>query len=80
MNETHLKRIYADNWLKQFKTKNVEDSSTKQIEIHKMLNKALENSIDTMKKSNKINKDVWINNKIRNEIAWNMTENSDTNN
>ena len=29
MNETRLERIYADNWLKRFKTKNVETSSTK---------------------------------------------------
>ena len=29
MNETRFKRTYADNWLKRFKTRNVEDSLTK---------------------------------------------------
>ena len=56
MNETRFERIYADNRLKRFKTKNVEDSSTKQTEIYEMLNITFENSIDAMKKSNNINK------------------------
>ena len=46
MNGTRLERTYADNWLKRFKTKNVEDSSTKQTEIHEMLNITSENLID----------------------------------
>ena len=64
MNEIHLERIYADNRLKRFKTKDVENSSTKQIEIYKMLNITSEDSIDEMKKSNIINKDVRIDNEI----------------
>ena len=46
MNETRLERTYANNRLKRFKTKNVENSSTKQIKIHKMLNITFKNSID----------------------------------
>ena len=69
MNRTRLERIYADNQLKRFKTKNVKDSSTKQIEIHKILNITFENSIDAMKKSNIVNKDVWVDDEIRNEIV-----------
>ena len=77
MNETRLKKIYANNRLKRFKTRNVENSSTKQIEIYKMLNIMSENSIDAMKKSNIINKDIRINNKIRNEAVRNIVESSD---
>ena len=58
INETRLEKTYADNRLKRFKTKNIEDSSMKQIEIHEMLNITSENSIDAMKKSNIINKDI----------------------
>ena len=58
MNEIHLERTYAYNRLKRFKIENVENSSTKQIEIHEMLNITSENSIDAMKKSNIVNKDV----------------------
>ena len=65
MNEIHLERTYADNRLKRFKTRNVENLSTEQTEIHEMLNIALENSIDAMKKSNNINKDARIDDKIR---------------
>ena len=68
MNETRLERIYADNRLKQFKIKDVENLSTKQIEIHEMLNITFENSIDAMKKSNIVNKDVRVDDEIRNEI------------
>ena len=64
MNETRLERTYADNRLKRFKTKNVEDSSTKQTEIHEMLNVASENSIDAMKKSNNVNKDARVDDEI----------------
>ena len=46
MNEIRLERIYTDNRLKRFKTKNVKNSLTKQIAIHEMLNIVLENSID----------------------------------
>ena len=77
MNETRLERTYADNRLKQFKTKNIKDLSTKQIEIHEMLNITFENSINAMKKSNIVNKDFRIDNKIRNEIVQNTVENSD---
>ena len=41
-----------------------------------MLNIALENSIDAMKKSNIVNKNVRINNKIRNEIVRNTAKSS----
>ena len=76
MNETHLKRTYADNWLKRFKTKNVEHSSAKQIEIHEMLNITFENSIDAMKKSNIVMKNVRISDEIRDEIVWNIAKSS----
>ena len=79
MNETRLKRIYASNRLKRFKTRNAEDALMKQIEIHEMLNIAPENSIDAMKKSNIVNKDVRINDEVRNEAARNIAESSDTN-
>ena len=79
MNETHLKRTYADNWLKQFKTKNVKNSSTKQTKINEMLNITPEDSIDAMKKSNNINKDAWIDDEIRNEVAWDTAESSNAN-
>ena len=75
MNETCLERIYASNRLKRFKIKDVENSSTRQTESHKMLNIASENSIDAMKKSNIINEDVRINNKILNETVRNIVEN-----
>ena len=78
MNETCFERTYASNRLKQFKTKNVEDSSTKQIEIYEMLNIALENSIDAMKKSNNVNKNARIDNEVRNKAARDTAESSDT--
>ena len=74
MNKTHLKRIYADNRLKRFKTKNVENLSTRRIEIHEMLNITSENSIDSMKKSNIVNKDVRIDDEVRNETVRNIAE------
>ena len=77
MNETRLKRTYADNRLKRFKTKNAEDSSTEQTEIHEMLNITSENSIDAMKKSNNVNKNVRVDDEIRNETAQDIAENSD---
>ena len=64
MNKIRLERIYANNRLKRVKTKNVEDSLTKQIEIYKMQNIKFENLIDAMKKSNIVNKDIRINDKI----------------
>ena len=76
MNETRLEKTYANNWLKRFRTKNVEYSLTKQIEIHEMLNRAPENSIDAMKKLNIVNKDIQINDEIRNETARNTAESS----
>ena len=64
MNETRLKRTYADNRLKQFKIKNVKNSLMKQTKIHEMLNITFENSIDAMKKSNIVNKNVRIDDEI----------------
>ena len=58
INETYFEKIYANNRLKRFKTKNIENSLTKQIKVHEILNIASENSIDAMKKSNIVNKDV----------------------
>ena len=80
MNETRLERTYANNRLKRFKIKNVENSSTKQIQIHEMLNITFENSIDAIKKSNIVNKNVRIDNEIRNEIARDIAESSNANN
>ena len=76
MNEICLERIYVNNRLKRFKTKDAEDSSTKQIKIHEILNIASKNSIDAMKKSNIINKNVRISDEIRNEIVQNIVESS----
>ena len=73
---TRFKRIYADNRLKRFKTKNAENSSTKQTEIHKMLNIISENSIDAIKKSNNVNKNARVDDEVRNEIVRNITESS----
>ena len=79
MNGTYLERTYADNRLKRFKTKNVKNSSTKQIEIHEMLNIAPEDIIDAMKKSNNVNKDARIGDEIQNEVVRNTVESSDAN-
>ena len=43
-----------------------------------MLNITSENSIDAIKKSNIINKNVRIDSKIRNEIVWNAAKSLDT--
>ena len=80
MNETRLERTYADNRLKWFKTKDAKDSSTKQTEIHKMLNVTSENSIDAMKKSNNVNKNARIDDEVRNEVARDIAESSNINN
>ena len=80
INETCLKKTYADNWLKRFEITNAENSSTKQIKIYKMLNITFENSIDAMKKLNIINKNVRIDDEIRNEAARNIVENLNTDN
>ena len=64
INEIHLEKTYAENWLKRFKTKNVKNLLTKQIKIHEMLNITSENSIDAIKKSNNVNKDVRIDDEI----------------
>ena len=69
INEIRFEKIYANNRLKRFKTKNIKNSSTKRTKIFEMLNITFENSIDAMKKSNIINKDVRINDEIRNEIV-----------
>ena len=78
MNETRLERTYAGNRLKRFKTRNIEDSSTKQTETHEMLNVASENSINAMKKSNNVNKDARVGDEIRNKAARNIVESSNT--
>ena len=64
MNEIRFKRTYAENRLKRFKIRNVKNSSTKQIEIHKMLNITSQNSINAMKKSNIINKNILVDDKV----------------
>ena len=79
MNEIHLEKTYADNRLKRFKTTNTKDLLTKQIEIHEMLNITSENSIDAMKKSNIINKNVRVDDEIRNEATRNIVESSNAN-
>ena len=79
MNGTRLERTYADNRLKRFKTRNAEDSSARQTEIHEMLNVAPEDSIDAMKKSNNVNRNVRVDDEIRNEAARDIAESSDTN-
>ena len=79
MNETRLERTYANNRLKRFKIKDTENSSTEQTETHEMLNIACENSIDAMKKSNIDNKDVRIDDKVRNEAARDTVENLNAN-
>ena len=80
MNETRLKRTYADNRLKRFKTKKIKNLSTKQTEIYKMLNITSENSIDAMKKSNIVNKKIRIDDEVQNEVAQNIAESLNTNN
>ena len=45
-----------------------------------MLNITSENSIDAVKKSNIVNKNIRIDNEIRNEVVRNAVENSDTDN
>ena len=76
MNETRLERTYVNNRLKQFKTKNAENSSTEQIEIHEMLNIAFEDSIDAMKKLNNVNKDARVDDEVRNETVRNIAASS----
>ena len=76
MNEIRLKRIYVSNRLKRYKIRNAEDSSTRQTEIHEMLNITSEDLIDAMKKSNIVNKDVQIDDEVRNEVVQNTTESS----
>ena len=74
MNETRLERTYANNRLKRFKIKNAENLSIKQIKTHKILNITFENSIDAIKKSNIINKNVRMNDEVRNKVARNIVE------
>ena len=76
INEIRLERIYTDNRFKHFKTRNAKNSSTKQIEIHIMLNIVPENSIEAIKKSNINNKNVRIYNEVRNETTRDTIENS----
>ena len=80
MNEIRLERTYANNRLKWFKIKDVENSSTKQTETYEMLNITSENSIDAIKKSNINNKNVRVDDEIQNEIVRNITENSNADN
>ena len=44
-----------------------------------MLNITSENSINAMKKSNNVNKDARIDDKVRNEVARDIVESSDAN-
>ena len=76
INEIRFKRTYANNRLKRFKTKKIEDSLTKQIKIHEIRNITFENSIDAIKNSNIINKNIRINDKIRDEAVRNIVESS----
>ena len=78
MNEIRLERTYADNRLKRFKIKNAENSSTRQTEIHEMLNITSENLIDAMKKSNNVNRNARVGDEIRSETARDIVESSDT--
>ena len=80
MNEIRLERTYADNRLKRFKIKDVENWLTKQIKIHEMLNIISENSIDAMKKSNIVNKNVRIDDEVWNKVVRNITESLNANN
>ena len=66
--------------MKQFKIKNNKNLSTKQIKIYKILNITSETSIDAMKKSNIINKNVWIDDEVRSETAWDIVESLNANN
>ena len=79
INETRFERIYADNRLKQFRTRNIENSSTKQVEIHEILNTILENSIDAMLKSNIHSQNVRVIDEVRNGTARDAVEKSDVN-
>ena len=76
IDEIYFKRTYADNRLKRFKIKNIEHSSTKQIEIHKMLNITSKDLIDAMKKSNIINKNVQVDDEVQSETVRNIVESS----
>ena len=58
INETRFKRVYASNRLKRFKRKNIENLSTKQIKIREILNITSKNSIDAMKNSNIVNRNI----------------------
>ena len=78
MNETRLERTYAGNRLKRFKTKDAEDSSTRQTETHEMLNVASEDPIDAMKKSNNVNRNARVDDEVRSEAVRNTAESSDT--
>ena len=78
-NKTRLERIYADNRLKRFKIKNVENLLMKQIKIHEILNITSENSIDAIRKTNIINKNVRVDDKVRNKITRNIVESSNVN-
>ena len=80
MNETRLEKTYANNRLKRFKTRNVEDSSTKQFKTYEILNITSENSIDAIKKLNIVNKDVQIDNEVWSKIARDIAESSNANN
>ena len=79
INEIRLEKFYADNRLKRFKTRNIENLSTKQIKIRKILNITFENSINTVKKSYIINRNIQINDKTRNETARNTVESLNAN-
>ena len=76
MNEIILERIHADNQLKRFNPRNAENLLTKQIETYEILNVASGNSIDAIKNSNIVNKDVRINDEIWNKVVRDIVESS----
>ena len=76
MNEIRLKRIYADNKLKRFRTKKNESASIKLIHNQKMVDEIAENSEETKKMINVIDEKIIKtenneNIEIENVIAYN---------
>ena len=74
MNGTRLERTYADNRLKRFKIKDVENSLTRQTEIHEMLSITSENSIDVAAR------DIVENSNADNQIFENDVTNNNLSN
>ena len=70
------KKLFDDKHQLQKISLNADDRQT---EIHEMLNVTFENSIDAMKKSNNVNKDVRIDDEVRSEAARDTAESLNTN-